>query len=705
MEQKTLLRNILVVLVAVGVVYISFNGVVRMRIDQDKAVFYVKESRWLISALQEDRLFSGTRIVKRDISSIIRENWTDYDNNDLRVEYRSTTYENGEMITHTWKFNPYSENIEDFPYVEKICVLNAKGKYYRYSLKKLSEPGPKRKLIDTFASFGRNMKVSFQPGYSWAWIGWPYGSNSFAVQYKIQSNNECFDIRLFDPPLIEKKDKKVKYEFNKKTIDLGNNKYNMIIGGQLYADENGTKIEEAPSLKSCQYCSNINLIIDSDKTHLVNVLDYNFTSIILNVSYNESFLGEYEYELEDNKMKTKLKVLTQLDNGSYNTSEIEIEIEEGQKIKYTLPFGFDRIIKFGSNSTTIQLQNNETDILADVVSYDTGPSSSKVVNQIMVNISSIPASVNIDDVSLCFYAYSETGTFNTQMYVLRVLNYTWTESISLAGFNSQSTDNNLTEDFDKSSAPNWICINSTTQLKADYDSSNNFSTIRVMPTNGVYTSDAISDIGFQRIGVQNGNNYMSIYHREYTTDISLREYFNITYTEADSTPPTVTLGGPANASTNTSLTINFTFTPVTNDDIKNCTVWTNETSWSAKETNTSTMTNNTLYGISETFSSDGNFIWNVECYDTIGNGNFSANNYTITISSSNPCDCPSINTNFTVPTSCNLVTPCNIGTGSLNHSGSGSSICNTTITYSNRIQPPNGYIWRIAENCYMNTTG
>ncbi|KKL96578.1 hypothetical protein LCGC14_1843070 [marine sediment metagenome] len=197
---KIYLGFLTIILIATAV-YISFAGEARLRIDDDKAVFYVNESRWLISALQEDRLFSGASIVDRVKATIVRGNYTE---DNLRVEYRFTGYENQEIISHTWKFNPYSKNIEDFPIEEKICISGAKGKYYRYSLKRLFEVEPKRKLIDeTSASFGRNMKVTFELGYSWAQIGWPYGKDSFAVQYKIDSDYECYNIRVFDPPPAE----------------------------------------------------------------------------------------------------------------------------------------------------------------------------------------------------------------------------------------------------------------------------------------------------------------------------------------------------------------------------------------------------------------------------------------------------------------------------------------------------------------------
>ena len=198
MEKKYIAMGSLLIMIILTATYISFQGKVRLRIDDDKAVFYVNDSRWRISAIQNDRLFSGSSIIDRVRNTIERNNYT---SDGMRVEYRSTGYENGETVLHRWTFNPGAKDVEEFPIKEEICVSNAKGKYYRYSLDRLKDTGEKRKLTgETSASFGYNMKVNFESDYSWAWIGWPYGSDSFAVQYKIKSNEECFNIRLFDPP-------------------------------------------------------------------------------------------------------------------------------------------------------------------------------------------------------------------------------------------------------------------------------------------------------------------------------------------------------------------------------------------------------------------------------------------------------------------------------------------------------------------------
>ena len=165
-----------------------------------------------------------------------------------------------------------------------------------------------------------------------------------------------------DPKWVGIKEKKLiktEYTYNTKLEEYSDNTGNAIIySGMRYADSTGTKIEEASSLKTCEFCDNIPLIINSDGTHLVNVFDYNYTSLTAEFYYNESNLGEYEHEIEEGKMKTKLKIITikydKVTGEPYEEEiEYEVEIEEGEKLEQTIPFGFDKVIKWGENSTEI----------------------------------------------------------------------------------------------------------------------------------------------------------------------------------------------------------------------------------------------------------------------------------------------------------------------------------------------------------------
>jgi hypothetical protein len=101
-------------------------------------------------------------------------------------------------------------------------------------------------------------------------------------------------------------------------------------------------------------------------------------------------------------------------------------------------------------------------------------------------------------------------------------------------------------------------------------------------------------------------------------------------------PPNITLIFPLNNSQQISLSINFTFETIQEEDITNCTLWTNESDWSIKAINESPVINNTVFGINISFTGDSDYIWNIQCYDTLGFMNFSTYNYTVLIDSIKP---------------------------------------------------------------------
>jgi len=94
----------------------------------------------------------------------------------------------------------------------------------------------------------------------------------------------------------------------------------------------------------------------------------------------------------------------------------------------------------------------------------------------------------------------------------------------------------------------------------------------------------------------------------------------------------VTLESPADNGVETSLTVNFTYTPIFyNGDIFNCSLYNNETSWSLKQTNTTQVVNNTINGISYTFSGYEIYKWNFACNNTTAEV-FASANYTVNVS-------------------------------------------------------------------------
>ena len=218
------------IIISSGVVYIQFTDKAKMRIDEDKATFYVPNENypwlWSVSGREYDRLFEGTSLKNRNrngiiIETIFRNESDSYISrdgilvNDLKIfsqqEFdnlslgdveisRYTPYQIGAKIVHKYKYNGNIKDINLFPIQGTVEIYNASGLFYRYTVDDLTGTGEKRKLNGTTKlSFGKNMDVEFEPNYRWAWIGYPYGSDSFSAQYEITGNYVKYNFRLFDP--------------------------------------------------------------------------------------------------------------------------------------------------------------------------------------------------------------------------------------------------------------------------------------------------------------------------------------------------------------------------------------------------------------------------------------------------------------------------------------------------------------------------
>ena len=208
MEKKKYILGSIAIILALSFVIISMPGIgVKMRVDEDKTTFYVKllddagipYGRYLVSGREYNRLFSGNTLQYRDKSTININTTIDNATNSTTI-IRSTGYQNGAIIKDTYEFDGGTTDVELFPVSHKVEVINGSGLFYRYTVDELKDTGEKRKLIDEYEiSFGMRMKVELDEGYNWAWIGWPYGSDSLSAQYKIETDYEVFNVRLFDP--------------------------------------------------------------------------------------------------------------------------------------------------------------------------------------------------------------------------------------------------------------------------------------------------------------------------------------------------------------------------------------------------------------------------------------------------------------------------------------------------------------------------
>ena len=194
---------------------------------------------------------------------------------------------------------------------------------------------------------------------------------------------------------------------------------------------------------------------------------------------------------------------------------------------------------------------------------------------------------------------------------------------------------------------NWhyiVCVSNQTHADIYFD-----GVIENSSSHSAYTSN-LADRPF-RIGGEgySTGNYFPIAQIDevrYSNVARSAEYINQTYyqysstkfstlgaeeTEALPSNPaniTVDLKSPADNNLNDSLTVEFGYTPLSyGDAIYNCSLYTNI---SSREDNTSAIVNNTVNTITETFPSNGNYSWNVKCYNST-HGVFASANRTINI--------------------------------------------------------------------------
>lgn len=198
MPNKTIIGFLLLTIVSASIIYIAMQEQgVKMRVDNDKTTFYVIENnRWVISGEEYLSIYSGTSKLNRNISGIKIEQFIDNVKNILTI-VKTTPYQRGPIIIQTYTFYGSINDKEIFPVSHNVEVLNAKGMFLRYEVKRLVYSGQRYKLTnETKLYFGRNMIVNLNPDYRWAWV---YAGGSMAAQYDILTNDEYYQFRLYDP--------------------------------------------------------------------------------------------------------------------------------------------------------------------------------------------------------------------------------------------------------------------------------------------------------------------------------------------------------------------------------------------------------------------------------------------------------------------------------------------------------------------------
>lgn len=199
-------------------------------------------------------------------------------------------------------------------------------------------------------------------------------------------------------------------------------------------------IEELSSLKGTP----IKCTIESDGIHKVECLDYNMTSILMNFSFYEN-VTEKEIEIEENKIKLKIKQIDEFNN----EKELEIEIEDFVNISeasYLYEFVNESVlgkeIHFGESSSIVTLTDTSNNLQNAYVKRDSPEDNfgndedmrighwdvSQVYTTYIKILSDIENVVELENYTLVFHLHGEDINANKNATVYKLLdNVAWDE--------------------------------------------------------------------------------------------------------------------------------------------------------------------------------------------------------------------------------------------------------------------------------------
>ena len=203
MVKKIWLGLFLVLVVLSTSFYIMMPEKIRIDFTKTRTIFRIYNpitEKYETSGIEYTRIFDGTTLMRaknRNISYDIRGNITEW--------YRKANFKEGIIAEDFVYFNNQATDVEQVPVSHKICFTMATGKIFEYLISDITYNGTSKRITSPF-SFGKNMKVTFQDGYHIAKVvNNKVAKDKIIVRYRINSDYECFSVRLFDPPTIDTK--------------------------------------------------------------------------------------------------------------------------------------------------------------------------------------------------------------------------------------------------------------------------------------------------------------------------------------------------------------------------------------------------------------------------------------------------------------------------------------------------------------------
>ena len=227
----------------------------------------------------------------------------------------------------------------------------------------------------------------------------------------------------------------------------------VLYSGIRFVEEDGKwkKVENAKSLKDVwkkEY-------IEKDPAFDINIISVNYTDYELEFIFNSTyypFLRECDSsKINDIKCDFKFTLKEEIWNDLTNEfdkvdTKFQYKYQEKDGIKSDMKFvqkgnALGKEFKFGGNSTIIQLEEPNTEVLNDDdTTYTTGTSQQMYIDDFydysciayvqFNNISNIPEGQQIDNALLhLYYGWSTSRDGDEFLGVYGITNYTWTEEI------------------------------------------------------------------------------------------------------------------------------------------------------------------------------------------------------------------------------------------------------------------------------------
>ena len=408
----------------------------------------------------------------------------------------------------------------------------------------------------------------------------------------------------------------------------------------IYEDKVWKDRNEAKSFKN----SGINCVVDFDGSNKANCIDWNETSRTIEFSTTQNLdlasanIPLRKYTLEYNKT---LNDFERKYVSEFETSLAFDKIEDKQTL--VLKANSDELLEFGQHSTTITLQEADTENLADSLVMENEPTHHYGSNEgvqvyalagqegrayFKFDILTLPPDVNIENATLYLHMIAVGTAGNREHRVYHVLDQLWADGVSGPGkvyplltWTSQPCG----QTFLNSSSCNLTAMSSNI-VPADNLKWHAFDAIDGLKTSYNNGYDNYS-IAIRDINQDESSNYMRYFgSKEYTGDVTKRPILNITYSEEINLAPVVQLQFPKDESESTAALTTFYYnvSDPEGDVVENCSLWLNknQTGFVLDQTD-ATITQ----GINQTFIKSlelGNYTWKVNCYDNNTNLGVSA---------------------------------------------------------------------------------